>query len=414
MKLKTGISILLPAIIFSAQSSFAQESNIIQYINTYKLIAVQEMQRTGVPASIKLAQGILETEAGTSELVKRSNNHFGIKCKNNWDGNRVYHDDDARGECFRAYPTAAESYRDHSDFLKGSPRYAFLFQLDPEDYKAWAYGLKKAGYATNPKYTQQLIQYIEDYDLQTFTLIALGKKPWSDTAEFVVNNQNDPNQSGFSSVAPIEVHPGENGSQEDSAVAVDYPQGEFRINETKVVYAPAGSSLLALADQYSVKYKHILEFNELHDGDDILVKPQLVYIQRKRKQGANEFHIVKKYESVYDIAQAEGIRLENLLSYNMLQEGMRPAAGEKLFLKGFAEQRPALQTTVNAPPPPLATNNITAKDAKPGPVKHIVQSKETLYSIARKYDVKADQIREWNNLNSPDLRIGQELLIYKN
>ena len=127
MKLKTGISVFLPAIILSVQICFAQESNIIQYINAYKLLAVQEMQRTGVPASIKLAQGILETEAGTSDLVKRSNNHFGIKCKTNWEGDRVYHDDDARGECFRAYASAADSYRDHSDFRKGSPRYSFLF-----------------------------------------------------------------------------------------------------------------------------------------------------------------------------------------------------------------------------------------------------------------------------------------------
>ena len=182
--------------------------------------------------------------------------------------------------------------------------------MDPEDYKAWANGLKKAGYATNPKYTQQLIQYIEDYDLQTFTLIALGKKPWTDTAEFAVN-QNDPNQSGFSSITAIEVHPGETGdAKEDSAVVVDYPEGEFKINETKVVYVPAGTSLLTLADQYSIKYKYILEFNELNEGDDILVKPQLIYIQRKRRQGADEFHIVKKYESVYNITQTERIRIK--------------------------------------------------------------------------------------------------------
>ncbi len=117
---------------------------IIQdYINTYKDLAIEEMQRTGVPASIKLAQGIHETMAGTSDLVLKSNNHFGIKCKSNWTGESVTHDDDARGECFRKYDSPLDSYRDHSDFLKGSQRYASLFKLDPLDYADWAYGLKK-------------------------------------------------------------------------------------------------------------------------------------------------------------------------------------------------------------------------------------------------------------------------------
>ena len=159
-------SILLVCVIFVYNTLTAQNPAIIRYINTYKFLAIQEMQRTGVPASIKLAQGILETQAGESDLVKRSNNHFGIKCKTAWNGNKVYHDDDEKGECFRAYGSAEDSYRDHSDFLKRSQRYAFLFQLDPADYKDWAKGLKKAGYATNPKYTQQLIKYIETYDLQ--------------------------------------------------------------------------------------------------------------------------------------------------------------------------------------------------------------------------------------------------------
>ncbi len=147
------------------------------YINTYKLLAIAEMQRSGVPASIILAQGIHETSAGTSDLVIASNNHFGIKCKASWTGQVVYHDDDARGECFRSYATAADSYRDHSDYLSQSPRYAFLFKLNPEDYESWAYGLKKAGYATNVKYSQILIKLIRDYDLQKYSLIALGKLP---------------------------------------------------------------------------------------------------------------------------------------------------------------------------------------------------------------------------------------------
>ncbi|MEP7278656.1 MAG: glucosaminidase domain-containing protein, partial [Bacteroidota bacterium] len=131
--------ILIFLLVVSAVRTRAQRvDDIITYINTYKEIAIEEEQRTGVPAAIKLAQGIHETQAGTSELVRKSNNHFGIKCKNTWTGDKVYHDDDARAECFRSYDRPEQSYKDHSDFLKGSPRYAFLFQLDPTDYKSWA------------------------------------------------------------------------------------------------------------------------------------------------------------------------------------------------------------------------------------------------------------------------------------
>ncbi|RYY61943.1 MAG: mannosyl-glycoprotein endo-beta-N-acetylglucosamidase, partial [Chitinophagaceae bacterium] len=154
----------------------AQNSEVIEdYISTYKDIAISEMQRTGVPASIKLAQGIHETMAGTSVLVKKSNNHFGIKCKSNWTGPSVSHTDDAPNECFRKYEMPEESYRDHSDFLRNNTRYASLFNLDPLDYAAWANGLKKAGYATNPRYPQIIIRLVEDYHLQDYTLIAMGK-----------------------------------------------------------------------------------------------------------------------------------------------------------------------------------------------------------------------------------------------
>src|ERR1700754_1190399 len=150
-------------------------ANGVIYVNTYKVIAMAEMQRSGIPAAIILAQGIHESEAGTSELVKQSNNHFGIKCKDDWKGQVVYHDDDSRQECFRSYASAADSYRDHSEFLRRSNRYAFLFDLEPTDYERWAYGLRKAGYATNIRYSQILIKLIKDYNLQQYSLIAMGK-----------------------------------------------------------------------------------------------------------------------------------------------------------------------------------------------------------------------------------------------
>ena len=149
---------IIIATLFSVVSltATAQRNSIEEYIEQFKDIAINEMKRSGIPASITLAQGILESENGNSELVKKSNNHFGIKCKSTWSGESVTHDDDATGECFRAYTNAGESYRDHSDFLKANKRYGSLFNLDPVDYEGWAKGLKKAGYATNPKYPDLL------------------------------------------------------------------------------------------------------------------------------------------------------------------------------------------------------------------------------------------------------------------
>ena len=186
-------------------------------------IAVNEMQRSGIPASIILAQGIHETEAGTSELVKKSNNHFGIKCKDSWTGSVVYHDDDERRECFRSYNSSEDSYKDHSDFLHSSSRYAFLFKLDPMDYQSWAYGLKKAGYATNIHYSQILIKLIEDYNLQQYTLIALGKiKQPDDMIAVAAQNKNDLASNGFSKKNEINFPP-----------APKYPPGEFTVNRNK-------------------------------------------------------------------------------------------------------------------------------------------------------------------------------------
>ena len=172
------------ALLAAMQRPVAQISaSGVFYVNTYKALAMSEMQRSGIPAAIILAQGLHESQAGTSDLCKASNNHFGIKCRDDWKGGVVYHDDDARQECFRSYATAADSYRDHSEFLLHSSRYAFLFNLSPSDYEGWAYGLKKAGYATNVKYPQILIRLVKDYHLQQYTLIAMGKmKPEEEVA----------------------------------------------------------------------------------------------------------------------------------------------------------------------------------------------------------------------------------------
>ena len=408
---KINILLILAALSYNALT--AQNAAIIQYINNYKFLAIQEMQRTGVPASIKLAQGILETQAGASDLVKRSNNHFGIKCKTGWNGNKVYHDDDERGECFRAYASAEDSYRDHSDFLKRSQRYAFLFQLDPEDYQDWAKGLKKAGYATNPKYTQQLVKFIETYDLQLYTLIALGKRKMEDEQPmYAVNNNTTP-------VISAAVQGGGSAEPETSvkALRLRYPEEAFRINDTRVIVAIAGTPLLSIAEQFGVKYRHLLEFNELSEADDIVRKDQLIFLQRKRRQGSNPFHLVTKEETLYDIAQEEAIRLDNLLAYNQLQGSEIPVVGQKLYLQKDAAERAAANVENKISGTEIAkVQQVVPAVNMPAPssVKHVVQSKETLFGIARKYGVEVDQVRSWNRLQNDAIRSGQELLIYKN
>lgn len=313
---------------------YAQNAAVIQnYIDTYKEIAIAEMLRTGVPASIKLAQGIHETTAGTSHLVLKSNNHFGIKCKSNWTGESVKHTDDALNECFRKYEDPLQSYRDHSDFLKGSGRYASLFALDPLDYSGWAYGLKKAGYATNPKYPIILVKLIETWQLQEYTLIALGKEiPKENNLAVSAVSENGEVSGMVTKVAHHRV------------IKRDYPQGEFKLNNTRVIYLPAGTSLLAIAQQYDVSLAKLFEFNELEETES-LESDQLIFLQRKRKTGNVDFHIVAERETLKDIAREEGIRLESLLEYNHLQNYMRPSPGEQLYLRTKAQAMPRLAKT---------------------------------------------------------------------
>lgn len=389
--------------LFSGSILFAQSSDVIQkYIDTYKDIAIEEMNRTGVPAAITLAQGIHETSAGQSDLVRKSNNHFGIKCKAEWSGPSVSHDDDARGECFRKYDDPLDSYKDHSDFLRTRSHYAFLFKLDPTDYEAWAYGLKKAGYATNPRYPQILIKLIRDYNLEDYTLIALNRKTDNNNVSLVNNTVNKQERQTIPAVSI------------ESVPSVQYPSGLFKINETKVIFIPKGTSYLKIADENDISLARLFEFNDLHSSLDIAQVDQLLFLQRKRKKGANEYHIVLQGETLHDISQNEGIRLESLLEYNFLKYGMQPMAGEKLYLQNDAPAMPQLITD-NPKPAPSYYKTTARVVAIPENnfVFHKVQSKETLYAISRKYDCSVEEIIKWNELQSNDLKTGQQLRINK-
>ena len=317
----------------------SQSDNAAQdYINTYKELAISEEIRTGVPAAITLAQGLLETQAGQSDLVKASNNHFGIKCKSDWTGATVYHDDDAKGECFRSYNSAEESYRDHSDFLKTRPNYAFLFQLDPTDFEGWAKGLKKAGYATSNVYGQMLIKLIVNNHLQDYTLLAIQRQQNGNTQpQFAAaiatdNHQPEENYLPPAPAQPITVKAAQTTIETPIAL---YPAGIFEINQTKVVFAPAGTSLFALASNYKIAYPKLLGFNDMQ-AKEILDKSGLIYLAKKQKKGTTPYHIVLAGETLHDIAQAEGVRLESLTEYNQVSENEVLETGSKIYLQPAA------------------------------------------------------------------------------
>ncbi len=418
MKLKTGFVIVF----FLAVSNVsAQTISIEEYIDTYKEIAIKEMMRTGVPASITLAQGIVETENGNSKLVKKSNNHFGIKCKETWTGPSVSHDDDAPGECFRKYNNAEESYVDHSNFLVTRKHYLFLFSLNPEDYKAWAYGLKKAGYATNPKYPEMLIKYIETYKLNEYSLVALGKKKVEETT--IVKNETTPvivppveAATTITETKPqvqINTKPAEPPVIEVAAEKkpqVNYPSGDFKINETRVVYITKGTPYLSIAQQFNIPIKWLYDFNDAKETEAV-GQDQLIYLQRKRRTGANEFHIVAEGETMYDIAQAEGIRLEALQQLNLLTANQQPVIGEKLNLQTPVTAAPKFNVQKNNT---VASVSVTDQELPVvEKIIHIVQPKETLYSISKKYEVSLNELQLWNQLTSTEVKEGTELIINK-
>ncbi len=340
---------LIPAffcsfLLFSATyGQQTEKQRIDAYVSTYKNLAIGEMLRTGVPAAVTLAQGILETGGGQSDLAALAYNHFGIKCKSEWTGETISHTDDAKDECFRKYASVEESYKDHSDFLKTRPCYAFLFKLDPTDYEGWAKGLKKAGYATNPAYAQKLIKLIVENNLQDYTLLALNDENANTNQEMLASVKSDMilNETNVAKPATLKI------SEEKTRKAVYPVNTVFSINDLKVIYAEAGTSLLALADNYSIPLKKLLDYNELIDQTDILNTAQLIFLEKKSKKGTKDIHIVEANETLREISQKEGIQLTTVMEYNGLQKGMEPARGEKIYLKYPAPSSPRLATAGN-------------------------------------------------------------------
>lgn len=278
-------------------TALGAQSTTEKYIEEWSPIAVQNMNQFGIPASIILAQGILESGSGQSYLAREANNHFGIKCHRDWNGRKVYKDDDAKDECFRAYRKAQESFDDHAEFLKTRSRYAALFELNPTDYKAWAKGLKKAGYATNPKYDKLLIDLIDRYQLHRY-----------DVMQYNPDNQDD-----FQTV-PLLVNRSDNG--------------------VKYVIVRPGDSFERIAELTDRRVEELMEYNELR-YDDSLSVGQFLYLQPKRRRAAraHKTHKIAPGESMHQIAQRYAIRMSELYQRNQIKTGEQAAVGRVLKLR---------------------------------------------------------------------------------
>lgn len=306
--------------------SFAQDNTTKDYVEKYKGIAIREMKRTSIPASITLAQAILESASGESNLAKNANNHFGIKCKTEWTGQKIYQNDDAKNECFRVYPNADSSFIDHSNFLKYRPYYAALFELDPIDDTAWAYGLKKAGYATEKDYPQRLLKIIDDYELAQYNYPELVE-------EDSINNmqKNIPIIDGAlkkkiidtptlkvitisKKEVPITII--KDSIAVSKKIPAPYPLNKrFKINQTTAIWGEKGRSFLEIANTYQLPLYKLYKFNELQETD-LIETDQIIFLAEKRKESNNKIHIVKEEETLHDICQSEGIQFNVIKLYN--------------------------------------------------------------------------------------------------
>lgn len=455
------------------------------YIKRYKKIAIREMERTGVPASIKLAQGILESDAGKSKLARSANNHFGIKCGSQWNGGEYYKEDDDYDQngrliksCFREYRNPEASFVAHSEFLRDpnkSFRYGFLFRLDPSDYRAWAEGLRRSGYATNPNYPKLLISLIERYNLNQYDQSSVVVE----TPEVVLE--------------PVE----------------DLQRGILRTNDVSYFVNDAPISVQEIARQVDVSVGRLLDYNEglRQEGQNVATGDR-VYLQKKRSayRGYEQFHVVEEGENLYDVAQRYALRLDKLAKRNRLKEDSDPATGEKIKLRGSKVKATArlegevdpnatiddiptgedgriivddpTTPTTNPPAPPTTpspgtnppvTNPGPTINPNPGPTAdpiptnppttnppttnppttnppptsnprpvppvvvpppvtnppstppsqpttntaqyHSVVAKETLYAISRKYGLTVDALKQLNGLTSNTITIGQRLRV---
>jgi len=419
-------------IFLSTTIATAGRKDFEKYIQNYQYLAIREMERTGVPASIKLAQGLLESNAGKSTLARKAKNHFGIKCGRFWKGKKYYRkDDDYKNgklvkSCFRKYRSPEESFLAHSVFLQENKRYHSLFGLNPTDYKKWAKGLKKAGYATSGNYDKKLIKLIEEYKLFRYDGMAsseLASRPKLSTNRFKEINF---------------------------------------INDAKMVFARSGETPIALARRTKVSVKRILAYNEkIRSRDQFLLGDEIVFLQRKRKnyRGKQKYHKMEIGENMYNISQKYGLCLSMLYKKNKMEEGVEPATGELVRIRGKAKKRPVLKTDI--PPAPIKISEVLPEEKElppePEPIfpeivqselpdsimiennfgrtdedvikepkresdpvvnqsigvplYHVIEKGETLWGISQKYGLTLAKLMEMNGLTSKIISVGAKLRV---
>ena len=304
-------------LVAAAQSSTRKEPltklTRSDYIEQYAPFAVKEMLISGVPASITLAQGILESGDGNSLLAREAKNHFGIKCHGMWEGKKYYMDDDAKNECFRVYESVFDSYKDHSEFLSTRERYAALFKLKITDYKGWAHGLKKAGYATNPKYPALLIKIIEENDLTKFDKMKSPPK-----------GGNRPSKPTSSQTKP---------QPTSQSVASSGSRQMFLRNNIRYIWVQEGDDYKKLEQAVQVRPWQIQKYNDLARGAS-LIPGERIYLQPKRnKNTEHDYHVAAKGETLRWISQQYSVKLKRLYKYNDLSVGEEPAIGQKVWLR---------------------------------------------------------------------------------
>lgn len=446
MRAITTISIFL---LFVQTAGAQVKQDIANYIEKYKAIALEEMVRCKIPASITLAQGLHESSWGKSKLSTEANNHFGIKCKDEWDGKKFYQNDDAPNECFRVYDRAEDSYADHSDFLITRPRYAELFELPITDYKAWAHGLKSTGYATNPKYAEILIKTIEDNNLTLLDQLGLAMiaeqekrfNPAGAPAEqqYAIKEKSSPEtvtaeaSTVITPTTTSKPEPKHNTFAKANSVAFvtvhdEATKKEFIVNGSKAIRAEGNTDPLAIAYNYNIQYAQILAFNDMNEGDKFK-DGQNIFLQNKKGRGSEEKYIAQPGESMHDIAQKLGIKLRELYQKNQMALNDQPVPGESIYLQ---EKRPTKPRTMaysdflkslntsntNTPATATAsTNNTVPATAKRSyssqTAEYTVAPTDTLYSIAKKFNTTVQQLQALNNLNGADLHPGQTLVVGK-
>lgn len=288
------------------------------YIEKYSKLAVKEMNRTGVPASITLAQGILESNSGQSRLSTQGNNHFGVKCHNDWKGKTIQESAETGKECFRMYTSAEQSFRDHSDFLRGKDRYKFLFDLKPTDYKGWAYGLKKAGYATDPNYPAKLIKIIEDYELYKFdkgVKITVETPAVIETPKVATATNVDRNYKEM--------------------ITISMGRKLYEQNGVPFVYSIEGESYKSIASSFNLFTKELLSFNDMKK-ERPLDPGTVVYLARKKKEaayGLGKYVVGRDGETLWEISQRFGVRLNSLIEYNNFQKVNDLEEGDTIILR---------------------------------------------------------------------------------